>query len=116
MNTVLLDPGAWDLLLDASGNIAMASNPYSQAQDAASAIKTFQGEVYYDDTLGIPYWTRILGRLPPLSYIKAQLVAAALTVPGVTAAACFLTSFTGRVVTGQVQIVTDDGANVVAGF
>ncbi len=50
-----LDTVAWDLTVDTTGNIAVASNPYSMAQDAASAIRTFQGEVYYDTTLGIPF-------------------------------------------------------------
>jgi hypothetical protein len=35
-------------VLDAEGNIAVASEPYSLAQDAASAIKTFAGEVFWD--------------------------------------------------------------------
>jgi hypothetical protein len=39
MNTLFLNPGPWDLTLDASGNIALAAEPYSLAQDAASAIE-----------------------------------------------------------------------------
>ncbi len=43
-STLLLDQVTWDLAVDTSGNIAVASDPYSQAQDAASSIKTFAGE------------------------------------------------------------------------
>lgn len=116
MNTLLLDPAAWDFLIDAAGNIAMAENPYSQAQDAASAIKTFQGECFYDTDLGVPYWQNILGQAPPLSLIKAEVNAQALTVPGVATAVTFIQSFVNRHLTGQVQLINDQGQNAAAGF
>lgn len=106
MNTLLLDITTWDLVLDANGNIAVASNPYSLAQDAASAIKTYLGEVYFDTTIGIPYQTQVFGRVPSLNLLKTQLEAAAETVPGVDKATVFLASVTGRVVTGQVQVTS----------
>ena len=56
MSTLLLDRTYWDLCVDSSGNLAVASEPYSLAQDAASAIKLFQGEYIYDTTIGIPYF------------------------------------------------------------
>ena len=40
-STLLLDQTEWDLVLDASGNIALASPPYALAQDVASAVRTF---------------------------------------------------------------------------
>jgi len=107
MNTLYLDPVAWDLTLDASANIAMATNPYALAQDAASAIKTFLGEVWYDTTIGVPYWDEILGYPPSIEIMKSDFQAAALTVPEVTAANVFISDISGRVVSGQVQITTD---------
>jgi hypothetical protein len=109
MDTLLLDIDNWDLLLDLSGNWAVASDPYSQAQDAASEIRTFQGEVYYDTTLGVPYWVSILGQNAPLSLVKAKLVEAALRVPGVTKARAFLYELRTRVIRGQVQITNAEG-------
>jgi hypothetical protein len=114
--TLLLDTVAWDLITDLSGNIPVASDPYSEAQDAASAIRTFQGEVYYNSTLGVPYWALILGMTPPLSLMKAQFVAAALTVPLVSTAICYITGFTNRQVTGQVQITDVNGNTSAASF
>ena len=113
MQSLLLDTVAWDLTVDASGNIAVASDPYAIAQDAACAIKVFQGEVYYDTTQGIPYFAQILGLTPPLSLLKAYFVQAALSVPGAVGAQCFVTSWVDRVVHGQVQI-TDGSGNVSA--
>jgi len=69
LNTLLLDQTAWDLVIDSNGNIAMASPPYSLAQDVASAIKLFQGELWYDTSKGIPYFNEILGHMPPLSLL-----------------------------------------------
>jgi hypothetical protein len=116
MGTLLLDTETWDLVLDINGNIAVASEPYSLAQDAASAIKTFQGEVYYNTTLGIPYFSQILGHRPPVSLMKAQFEAAALTVPGVVSAVCYISSITDRDVRGQVQITDASGNISAAGF
>lgn len=115
MNTLLLNPSTWDLILDANGNIAMASDPYSLAQDAASRIKTFLGEVWYDTTIGVPYGT-ILGQRPPLAYLKQKMIDAAKTVPGVASAQCFISSISGRVVTGQVQIQTTTGQTAAVTF
>lgn len=115
MNTLYLTP-SWDLALDANGSIALASVPYSLAQDAASAIKTFIGEVYYDTTQGIPYFTQILGQYPPLNLMRQQFVNAAMTVPGVKAAQVFFLSYSNRVITGQVQVTDFDGNVTAIGF
>ena len=108
-NTLLLDQNAWDLVMDASGNIAMASPDYSVAQDVASAIRTFQGEVWYDTTQGVPYFQQVLGKLPPASVLVKYLEAAAMSVPGVASARCTIQSFDGRVASGEVQFVDENG-------
>jgi len=116
MKTLLLGTDTWDLVKDANGNIAVASEPYAYAQDAASEIKLFQGEAWYDTARGIPYWARILGKAPPVAVMKAYFVAAALRTPGVVSAKCFITRIAGRVVTGQVQVSDKSGVIAAAGF
>lgn len=116
MKTLLLDTQTWDLCIDAHGNIAVASEPYAQAQDAASSLKTFAGEVFYDTGRGIPYYEQILGHLPPASLMRAKFVEAAMLVPGVVAARCFFTGFKDRRLSGQVQIATKDGIISAATF
>lgn len=103
-------------MLDASGDIASATDAYALAQDAASAIRLFSGEYWFDTSLGVPYVDTIFGKLPPLQLIKSQLIAAALTVPGVASADCFISSVAGRTITGQVQIVSTTGQTAAAGF
>ena len=104
--TLLLDTENLDLVVDANGNIALATEPYSLAQDAASAIKTFLGECYWDTTVGVPWKQQILGQTPTLALLKAQLEAAAETVPDVVQAQVFISSLTARAVSGQVQVTS----------
>lgn len=116
MDTLLLDQTIWDLVRDASGNLAVATDPYSVAQDVASACRTFLDEVYYNTTDGVPYFQSILGKTPSASFIKAQLVIAASSVPGCNAPVVFLTGLVGRALTGQVQFTDSNGAAQVATF
>lgn len=107
--TLLLDRDAWDCALNASGNIAVATEPYSQVQDAASAVRVFEGEAYYNTTLGVPYWTDVLGRAQPSQIMRARAQQAAMTVPGVIDATAVLTTLPNRTLGGQIQIKTDTG-------
>jgi hypothetical protein len=111
MKTLLLDRTAWDLVLDTSGNIALASNPYAIAQDVASAVKLFAGECWFDTTKGIPYFDQVLGHLPPQSVVKAYVENAALTVPEVAEAQCTLVSLKGRVLAGQIDVIDTAGVS-----
>ena len=114
--TLLLDRKAWDLVLDARGNIACASEPYSIAQDAASAVKTFLGECWYDTRQGIPYWQTTLGQSPALSLVKTLIVDAAMTVPDVTAAHCTFVDLRERQLTGNLLITDADGNTATVTF
>lgn len=113
MDTLLLDTVTWDYVTDAAGNWAVATEPYSFAQDVSSAIRLVLGELWYDDSQGIPYFQEILGEAPPLSVFQQYMVEAALTVPGVVEAVCVIESFdaASRHVSGQVQFVDVNGNN-----
>jgi hypothetical protein len=111
MKTLLLDTGAWDLITDNAGNIAIAAEPYALAQDVASAVKTFIGEIYYDTSQGIPYFEQVLGKFPPIALLRAQLVRVALTVPGVVSVRVIFISFSKRTLTGQLQFIDTTGAS-----
>ena len=73
----LLDTEGWDLSLDETGSIARTENPYAVAQDAACACSTFLGECWYDTSLGIPYYQRILGHWPGTQLINTKLASEA---------------------------------------
>lgn len=91
----------------------MAEEPYAIVQDVASACRLFTNELWYGGDQGVPYFEETLGRFYPTQLLKASLVKAALTVPGVTSAQAFLTSLDRRAVGGQIQITTDDGDFIV---
>lgn len=120
-DTLYLDVATWDLIADASGNIALAAPPYAITQDVASACRTFLGEEYYDSSVGVPYTAKfdangvpnttqtLLGETPPLNVLQAALAAAAVTVPFVETAEVVVDGFANRKATGQVQFTTGDG-------
>lgn len=105
----------WDLVIDTSGNLAVAKGGEALAQDVASAVRTFLGEAWYDGTLGVPYYENILGRRVSLQYLKQVFANAGLIVPNVASIKIFLTGPSlGRVIGGQLQITSVDGQIVVA--
>jgi len=110
--TMLLDQTPWDLCVDAAGNWAVASEPYAQAQDAASEIRVFAGECYYNTALGVAYFSEAYGLGQPTQILRAQIQAAAERVPGVTEANAVLT-VVGSTLTGQVQLSTPSGVQVI---
>lgn len=112
--TLLLNRDGWDLTITARGDIAVATEPYSQMQDAASAARVFEQEVFYDTTLGLPYFGHILGHFQPVQVFKAKAIEAAMTVPGVKSAKVYLTAFSKRQISGQLQIETDHGVHGVS--
>jgi hypothetical protein len=116
MKTLLLDAVTWDLVKDVSGNIALADEPYSLAQDAASAIRLFARELWYDTSKGVPYFEQLLGKFPNISLIKAKFTDAAKTVPGVVSAKVFISSIANRTVSGQVQVTDSNGNTTAAAF
>ena len=112
--TWLLDWETGDLCLDAAGNIAVASAPYSVSQDIATQLSTFLGECWYDSTQGVPYWQQILGQRPPASYIAAVLEAQALEVPDVATATVTIGGLNNkRGAIGQLLAVDTDGSPTV---
>lgn len=109
MKTLLLDRTLWDLIIDSSGSIAMASNPYAIAQNVACAVKVFQGEAWFDTSLGVPYIPDILGGFIPSDFVALANVEA-MKVPEVSAVNTVISAFDGKVVTGQIQVIDVTGA------
>ncbi|KPA87275.1 hypothetical protein PF66_06185 [Pseudomonas asplenii] len=111
--TLLLDQTAWDLILDASGNIALADEPYAIAQDVSTAVRTFLAECWYDTSLGLPYFENVLGQTPSPSFLRQKMIDAAMTVPNVANVEVVFVSFEGRAMTAQMKII--DTAGVESG-
>ena len=88
----------------------MATNPYAIAQDVASAIRLFLGELYYNTNKGLPYFEQILSQSNPESVMKTQAELAALTVPEVVQARCTALYINNRVMTGTIEVIDTAGA------
>ena len=111
-NTPLANPptsSPWDLQVDGNKNIAVNTGSLALAQDVASVIQTFQGEVYYDTTQGLPYLSDVMGQPYAPSLLKPALNAAALTVPGVLAAKATISTFANRRASGVIDITDATG-------
>ena len=115
-NTLFLLPDTWDLTLDSSGNIAIASDVYQQAQDIASACRVFRGDMYFNKNDGIPYSESILGKSSyPLGLYQSELRQAALSVDGVISANITFNKIENRVLTGMIKFTNDqDQTGVVS--
>lgn len=113
-STLLLDRTDWDLVTDASGNIAVATEPYAQLQDAASACRVFAGEAYYDTSAGVPYFDQVFNGGTPVQILKSRMAAAAKETPGVADAVVAIDRLSARDLTGQLQVTLDDGTALVA--
>lgn len=108
MNSLALSE-KWDLMLNAGGDLAIVERTPRIVQDVASYVRTFQGEPYYAQQDGIPYFMRELGSLPPAELVRARSNARALEVPGVAQANTQLSRLDRRVLTGTIRITTETG-------
>lgn len=116
MQTLLLDLDTWDLCTDATGNLAVASDPYSVAQDVASACRVFVGDCWYNQGAGVPYFQSVLGKRPPLPLLKQWLVEQALLVAGCTNPVVYISSFADRELAGQIQFADSNNVPQVVAF
>lgn len=112
MSSLLLDQTTWDLVLDINGNIAVCADPYTTAQEVANACRTFQGECYYDTSLGVPYFQDILGKNPPIEVLQNDFQSQALLVPTVSSANVIIAGYTDSQVIGQIQITDINGSSI----
>ena len=106
----------WDLSVDTSKNIAVASHALSLAQDVACAIQVFQGELFYDISQGIPYKDMVLGQMYAPSVLVGLLQNTALTVPGVVYAVAAVTAFNNRQISGTIDITDVSGHTITIQF
>ncbi|TCJ96129.1 hypothetical protein EV694_1680 [Volucribacter psittacicida] len=112
MNTIFLHPENWDLTLTEDGDIALAKDLYAKAQDVASAIKLFKGELYYNTEKGIPYFDETLGKKQSFSLYQYRLEKAALTVPEIISASAKIISGDNRKLIGSI-FFTDNQNNTL---
>jgi hypothetical protein len=115
-NTLQLS-SSWDLQLDGSNNIDVQQGSAAIAQDVASAIQTYQGEVWFDTTQGIPYFAKVLDQSFSPSFFALLYNNAALTVPNVAAVQTAFNSLgPSRTLTGTIEVIDTTGKTLNAHF
>jgi hypothetical protein len=112
--TYALNPVTWDLIVGPDGNYVTLTGDAQIVQDVCSAIRTFQGECWYDTTQGLPYFQSILNQRPASSFIRKQVLNAALTVPTVTGATVTMLQIVNRKLTGTVLVTTSASSTPIA--
>lgn len=98
----------WDLLVDKGGNIATTKDSYAIAQEVANEIKLEEGEGWYDQTQGTPYFAKILGVNPNWGLIKNVLLDRAENVDGVVRADMDLYVDHQRALHGNIYLVSNE--------
>ncbi len=107
----------WDLQLGSDGSLKMLSGSAGIAQNVACACRCFTGGCYFYQDYGIQWFNDALAQKFQRTLIASRIMEKALAVQGVTAVNSVtidgLDSET-RIVTGEVNIETEEGENVAA--
>lgn len=111
-STLFLNPNTWDLAIDTNGNIAVATSTYQKAQDIASNVRVFYADKYYDQTAGVPYLQKILGKTGsyPLSLFRQKALEMASNVDNVDNVQIEFNTLKDRVLSGTITF-TDTELN-----
>ena len=116
-STLFLHPEKWDLCLDTSGNLAIATDEYQQAQDIASSCRVFLKDDYYNQQDGIPYLEEIMGKSAyPISLYQRNLYDRAMLVDGIVSVDVRLKSFKERVLEGDIIFTNDKDLQGIVGL
>lgn len=102
--SIPLKTDTWDIFLDSAGNLSLTDNDSSIAQDVASSVRTFEGECWYNTTLGMPYFQAIFGKSPPNSFVVASIKEQAFTVDAVNSVNVVNAGLQGRNFKGVIVV------------
>jgi hypothetical protein len=78
-----MDLSTNDLLIT-SGDLSIVTGSDAIAQDLQQTLQVWFGEWFLDTTQGIPFKQQILVKNPVIDLVQADIINAALNVPGVT--------------------------------
>ncbi|MXV44385.1 hypothetical protein GS501_04900 [Saccharibacter sp. 17.LH.SD] len=117
MTSLQLDADIWDIGLDGTGNLALATGQLSVLQDVCSAVQTWLGEVIYDLNLGVPYSDELMGGSEAIAFYASDVEDTAGQVPGVSSATCYSLSLTPtRRLTGVLAVTMTNGETDYVAF
>jgi len=77
-----LEPNTWDLVIE-SGDLQLVKRSDAIRQHTHQRLWIFQGEFFLDETAGVPYFQRILGKKPDIYVVDAIIKDTILNTPGI---------------------------------
>lgn len=83
MSDLTMDLSTNDLLVT-NGDLSIVKGTDAIVQDLQQTLQVWAGEWFLDTTVGVPYKQQILVKNPNLDLVQADLLNAALNVPGIT--------------------------------
>lgn len=83
MKDIALDSDS-DILLDDGGSGSTLTGAAALRQRIMIRLRTEQGTFFYDESLGVPWLSKILGKTPDAAVLHSLFADAILSAPGVT--------------------------------
>lgn len=111
MKTLGLLDENWDLFVDDYGNIATKDNNDQIAQDVASSVRVFKGEIPFDIYRGVEYNKPDENR----QNLRQQMVEQVYYIQGVGDCLIDFTELKDRKLRPTIYITTEDGEKITVG-
>lgn len=112
--TISFDENA-DIFLDEYGNIAMSDNAQALSFITLNAIRTVRGELIFNSSLGVPYFTTIFASPANIQMWEFYVKETAGNVPGITAVDSFVYQINGNNLNYEMVLSTDTGEVTING-
>lgn len=111
MKTLKLDNDTWDVGIDDVGNIAVVSGNQRLAQDVASSVRVWKGELPFNTDRGIDYGNPD-ELMPTLNY---EINKQARVIDGVQDSYVVFDKLTDRKLNTTIYLTNESGEEVVVG-
>lgn len=113
MSDIAIDPVTGDLDLT-GGDLNIVDGVDAIAQHVRIRLRTFLGEWFLDQRIGVPYYQQILVKNPATNTVRRILQEVVATTPGIVSVDDFSTDYDGptRVLSVRFTATADGGAQL----
>lgn len=95
-----------DIYLNGLNNLAMSEDAQGLANVVLNRTQTATGELQYDLSAGIPYFTTVFSDSPDLQMYEAFMRQDALSTPGVERVTAFSIDVSNNILTYKINLST----------
>lgn len=116
MITFATDPNTNDLFLDGYHNIATRTDVEAVLNVVANGVRTLQGEIQLDITIGVPYFETIFHtQSPDVSVWEGYMIQEAEKVQGVIRVNEMRSKIENNILSYEMEILTEYGIGTLQG-